>query len=273
MTTVQLQPLDVPPLRRFGGVARLYGEQAAARLRAAHVTVVGIGGVGSWAAEALARCAVGRITLVDMDHIAESNTNRQIHALGDAYGRAKVEAMADRIAAINPACDVRAIDDFATVENVRQIIGPCDVVLDCIDQVNAKAALIAHARASGVAIITCGAAGGRFDPSRLARGDLGVIVGDPLLARVRQRLRRDYGFARVGGRSPVKFGVTAIFSDEPLARPEPACSEPTSAPSGGLACSGYGSTVVVTATMGFWVASEALATLAAGNPGGRQSRA
>jgi tRNA threonylcarbamoyladenosine dehydratase len=268
MTIAQLQPLDADPVRRFGGVARLYGEQAAARLRAAHVTVVGIGGVGSWAAEALARCAVGRVTLVDMDHVAESNTNRQVHALGDAYGRAKVAVMADRIVAINPACDVRVIDDFATVENVQQIVGPCDVVLDCIDQVNAKAALIAHSHASGVAIITCGAAGGRVDPSRLARGDLGVIVGDPLLARVRQRLRRDHGFARASGGGPVKFGVIAVFSDEPLARPQLTCAEPAPAPSGGLACSGYGSTVVVTATMGFLAASEALTTLTAG-----QSRA
>ena len=262
--TAHLQLLEVDPVRRFGGVARLYGEQAAARLRASHVTVVGIGGVGSWAAEALARCAVGRITLVDMDHVAESNTNRQIHALGDAYGRAKVAAMADRIVAINPVCDVRPIDDFATVENVRQIVGACDVVLDCIDQVNSKAALIAHARSSGVAIVTCGAAGGRIDPSRLARGDLGEIIGDPLLARVRQRLRRDHGFARASAQRPVKFGVMAVFSDEPLARPEPTCAESTPAPTGGLACSGYGSTVVVTATMGLLAAAEALTALAAG---------
>lgn len=264
MTVVQLQPLDVDAVRRFGGVARLYGEQAAARLRAAHVIVVGLGGVGSWAAEALARCAVGRITLIDMDHVSESNTNRQIHALGDAYGRAKVAAMADRIAAINPACDVRVVDDFVTTDNVEQIVVQCDAVVDCIDQANAKAALIAHARSAGIAIVTCGAAGGRIDPSRLARGDLGVIVGDPLLARVRQRLRRDHGFPRAKGARPAKFGVIAIYSDEPLARPEAACDEPAHAPTGGLSCSGYGSTVVVTAPMGMWAASEVLLALAEG---------
>jgi len=251
-----LPPADIE--RRFGGVARLYGERVAKRLRSAHAMVIGIGGVGSWAAEALARCAVGRITLVDMDHIAESNTNRQIHALGDAFGRAKVDAMADRIAAINPEADVRAVDDFITPDNVRQIVVGCDVVLDCIDQARAKAALIAHARPAKIAIVTCGAAGGRIDPARIARGDLGLIVGDPLLARVRHRLRRDYGFATANGKRPVKFGVTAVYSDEPVTRPKAECEESDTDLSGGLACSGYGSTVVVTATMGLHAASAAV---------------
>jgi nucleotide-binding universal stress UspA family protein len=134
--------------RRFGGVARLYGDAAAARFRAAHVVVVGIGGVGSWAAEALARSAVGRITLVDLDHVSESNTNRQIQALGDSYGEAKVTAMARRITAINPACSVCAIDEFASAENAASLVYGADVVLDCADQVVAKAALIAAARAA-----------------------------------------------------------------------------------------------------------------------------
>ena len=153
--------------RRFGGIARLYGADGLARLRAARVVVVGIGGVGSWAAEALARSAVGHLNLVDLDHIAESNTNRQIHALGDAYGRSKVEAMAARIGAINPACDVRTIDDFVTAENAVRLIQGFDLVLDCIDQVSAKAALIVACRLQKIAVITCGAAGGRFDPTRL----------------------------------------------------------------------------------------------------------
>ena len=134
---------DVDLDRRFSGVTRLYGAGAVGRFRAARVVVVGIGGVGSWAAEALARSAVGHLTLVDLDHIAESNTNRQIHALGDAYGKAKVDAMAERIRAINPACTVRPVDEFAAVDNASSLIEGADVVLDCIDQVVAKAALIA----------------------------------------------------------------------------------------------------------------------------------
>ena len=161
MNTVDLSPPDADLARRFGGVARLYGEEGAAKLRRAHVAVIGVGGVGTWAAEALARSAVGVITLIDMDHIAESNTNRQIHALGDAYGQAKVEAMTKRIAAINPSCDIRPIDDFITVDNAEQMIVGYDFVLDCIDQVNAKAALIARARAVNIPVVTCGAAGGR----------------------------------------------------------------------------------------------------------------
>jgi tRNA A37 threonylcarbamoyladenosine dehydratase len=261
MTDTLTRPLSDADLeRRFGGVARLYGEDGAARLRSAHVAVVGIGGVGSWAAEALARSAIGRITLIDMDHIAESNTNRQIHALGDCYGRSKVEAMAARIRAINPACEVQAIDDFVTAENAASLIQGYDLVLDCIDQVRAKAALIAQARDARIAAITCGAAGGRFDPLRIASGDLSAITGDPLLATVRQRLRRDHGFPRDTGGRRSKFHVLAIYSDEPVRRPAPGCDE-TAAFTHGLACSGYGSSVAVTATMGFVAASAALKRL------------
>jgi tRNA A37 threonylcarbamoyladenosine dehydratase len=253
--------------RRFGGVDRLYGAQGAARLRAAHVGVIGLGGVGSWAAEALARSAVGRITLIDLDHIAESNTNRQVHALGDAYGEAKVAAMAARIAAINPACDVRPIDEFVDADNVARLIQGYDSVLDCIDQVRAKAALIAHARRNGMRVITCGAAGGRIDPTRIRQGDLALIAGDPLLAKVRQRLRRDHGFAREAGTRRTKFGVTAIYSDEPVRPPAPECVVDDAQFVGGLSCAGYGSSVAVTATMGFVAASVVLAQL---TDGGRE---
>ncbi|HQR54533.1 MAG TPA: tRNA threonylcarbamoyladenosine dehydratase [Burkholderiaceae bacterium] len=249
--------------RRFGGVARLYGEAGAERLRAAHVAVVGIGGVGSWAAEALARSAVGRITLIDLDHIAESNTNRQIHALGDSYGQSKVEAMAARITAINPACDVRPIDDFVTADNVGQLIGGYDQVLDCIDNVNAKAALIAHARRAGIPVVTCGAAGGRVDPTRIRQGDLGTIAGDPLLAKVRQRLRRDHGFPRDEGARRIAFGVIAIYSDEPVRLPSADCVAHNGELVTGLSCAGYGSSVTVTATMGLVAAAVALNQLVA----------
>jgi tRNA A37 threonylcarbamoyladenosine dehydratase len=255
---------DIDLTRRFAGVTRLYGEAAAQRFRAAHVVVVGIGGVGSWAAEALARSAVGQITLVDLDHVAESNTNRQIHALGDHYGKAKVDAMAERLVAINPACRVRAVDEFATAENAASLVSGADVVLDCVDQVVAKAALIAAARAAGVTIVTCGAAGGRFDPTRVRCDDLARLAGDPLLAKVRHKLRREHGFPRDDGKRTPRFGVTGVYSDEPLQRPVEACdADGRPAPGAALACAGYGSSVVVTATMGFVAAGQALATLSA----------
>jgi tRNA A37 threonylcarbamoyladenosine dehydratase len=259
-----IPPAAADLARRFGGVARLYGEEAAARLRAAHVAVVGIGGVGSWAAEALARCAVGRLTLIDMDHIAESNTNRQIHALGDAYGQSKVVAMAARIAAINPACEVHAIDDFVTVENATELIQGYDFVLDCIDEVRAKAALIAQARTRRIGVVTCGAAGGRIDAARIATGDLALISGDPLLAKVRHRLRRDFGFPRDDAKRK-KFQVLAVYSDEPVQRPVAPCESAQFV--GGLACAGYGSSVAVTATIGFVAASAALSHIARAAPG------
>lgn len=257
MTARDTLPPQADLARRFGGVARLYGEAGAARIATAQVAVIGLGGVGTWAAEALARSGIGGLTLVDLDHIAESNTNRQIHALDETFGRAKVEAMAERVRAIHPGCVVRPVDAFATVDNAAALVAGHAVMLDCIDETVAKAALIAAARAAGVPIVTCGAAGGRVDPLRVARGDLGLITGDPLLARVRHRLRREYGFP-ASARKPAKFGVLAVYSDEPVRRPPPGCELPTT---GGLACSGYGSSVAVTATMGFVAAAAALALL------------
>jgi tRNA A37 threonylcarbamoyladenosine dehydratase len=255
---------DFDAARRFAGVVRLYGEAAVERFRSAQVVVIGLGGVGSWAAEALARSAVGQLTLVDLDHVAESNTNRQVHALGDAYGKAKVEAMAERLVAINPGCRIRAMDEFATVENAASLVTGADVVLDCIDQVVAKAALIAAARLAGVSIVTCGAAGGRLDPTRIRCDDLARLTGDPLLAKVRHKLRRDHGFPRESGKRPVRFGVTGVYSDEPLQRPSRVCdAQGLPLPGAPLACAGYGSSVVVTAAMGFTAAGRALGMLSA----------
>jgi tRNA A37 threonylcarbamoyladenosine dehydratase len=245
--------------RRFAGVARLYGARAFARLRAAHVVVIGVGGVGSWAAEALARSAVGSLTLIDLDHIAESNTNRQVHALGDEFGKAKVEAMAARIRAINPEARVHCIEDFVTTENAATIVPECDAVIDCIDQVAPKAALLAMCRARGLATFTSGAGGGRTDPTRIRRADLALVDGDPLLAKVRYRLRRHHGFTRervdANGRVRVsKFRITAVYSDEPI----------RGRTSGGaaLACAGYGSAVTVTASLGLALAACALQRIA-----------
>lgn len=255
--------------RRFAGVARLYGAAAAERLARSHAVVVGLGGVGSWAAEALARSGVGRLTLIDLDHIAESNVNRQIHALDATIGRAKVLAMAERIAAINPRCTVHPVEEFVAPDNVAAVLPAADVVIDCIDQLRAKAALVAHCRDLRRPLVVCGAAGGRVDPTRIRRDDLARAAGDPLLAKLRARLRRDHGFAREDrrGRRP-RFGVIAVYSDEPVRAPlAAACDGPVTQ---GLACSGYGSSVTVTAPLGFAAAAAALAWLsdAAAAPSG-----
>ena len=260
---------DAPPIaadhdRRFAGIARLYGATAAQRLRAAHATIVGLGGVGSWAAEALARSGIGALTLIDLDHIAESNTNRQVHALDPHFGQAKVVAMRDRIAAIAPACRVQTIEEFVVPDNVASLIGPTGVVLDCIDQVIAKAALVAHCRAHALPVIVAGAGGGRTDPTRIRSDDLARADGDPLLAKVRYRLRRHHGFARetAGGssggaaRRVPKFGVLAVYSDEPVRRPAN-----LGAAGAALACAGYGSSVMVTASIGFAMAARAVDAL------------
>jgi tRNA A37 threonylcarbamoyladenosine dehydratase len=244
--------------RRFGGVARLYGAQNLALFARARVAVVGLGGVGTWAAEALARSGVAHLTLIDLDHISESNTNRQIHALDDEFGKAKVLAMAQRIVAINPLAQVRAIEEFITADNVRAQLTDIDVIIDCTDQASAKAAMAAHARECRIALVVCGGAGGRKDPGRIRRDDLARTQGDALLANVRHRLRHDYGFADRGRakRAPC-FGIDAVYSDEPLSRPEP-CQSGEIQPGSPLACGGYGSAVTVTATMGMAAAACAL---------------
>ena len=255
--------------RRFGGVARLYGDAAIGRFARARVGIVGLGGVGTWAAEALARTGVGQLRLVDLDHVAESNTNRQIHALETEFGKAKVVAMAERIGLIHPQARVEAVEEFLTADNAAALVAGLDVVIDCIDQVVAKAALVAHARAIGLAVVTCGGAGGRRDPLRIRHADLASTHGDPLLAALRQRLRQEHGFPRARGKVAPPFDVSAIFSEEPLAWPAavPADAEGGEAarPGSPLACGGYGSAVTVTATMGFVAAARALERLLGGD--------
>ena len=244
--------------RRFAGVRRLYGEAALARFQAAHVAVVGIGGVGSWSAEALARTAIGAITLIDLDMVAESNVNRQIHALGDEFGKAKVTAMAERIRAINPHCRVVEIEDFVTAENVGTLLGGgFDFIIDAIDHTRTKAAMIAWCQSHGVPIATAGGAGGKIDPTRITVADLSRTEQDPLLAKVRSLLRKEYGYARDPKR---KFGVPAIYSDEPLRAPDhgATCDAPSPTTGTGLNCAGYGSAVCVTAPFGLVAANVAL---------------
>lgn len=242
--------------RRFGGVARLYGETGAQRLRQAHVCVVGIGGVGSWSVEALARTGVGRITAVDLDMVAESNTNRQIHALEGIYGKAKVDAMAERVRAINPDCEVTCVEDFVTTENMAQLLqAHFSVVIDAIDQVKIKTAMVAFCRAQRLPIVIAGAAGGQIDPTRIQVADLSQTIQDPLLAKVRSSLRKDHGFPRAGGK---KFGVPAVFSTEPLRYPETQASCETASGPAGLNCAGFGSSVCVTSVFGMVAAAQAI---------------
>jgi len=240
--------------RRFGGIARLYGADQLARLGVAHVCVVGIGGVGSWAAEALARSGVGRLTLVDLDHVAESNINRQVHALDGSLGQAKVLAMSARIAAINPACRVGTVEDFVAPGNVADLLPSCDAVIDAIDQLKPKAALIAHCRRHDVAIVTTGAAGGKTDPSKIRIDDLARSSHDPLAARLRAELRRSHEFPRD---ARAAFGIDCVFSLEPVRRPPSTCADDPGAPQG-LSCAGYGSSVCVTGAFGFAAASRVL---------------
>ncbi len=242
--------------RRFGGLERLYGPAGAARIRASSVAVVGIGGVGSWAAEALVRSGVGQVTLIDMDHVAESNVNRQIHAVTATLGQAKVAAMRDRIAQINPACKVYCIDDFVTPGNWPGLLPtPVDAVIDACDQVAAKLAMAADALACGRRLISVGAAGGKRLAHEVDIDDLALVTHDPLLAQLRYRLRKHHGAAQ-GGK---KIGVACVFSREAVAPPDAACSVEGD---GSLNCHGYGSTVSVTASFGFCAAGWLLDQIA-----------
>ncbi len=268
-TAMDTADLNLPDdSRRFGGIARLYGDAGRARLAAAHVCVVGIGGVGSWAVEALARTGVGRLTLIDLDHVAESNINRQIHAADATLGQAKVEAMRERIAGYNPACRVAVVDDFVTVDNAAQLLaGGFDYVVDAIDAVRVKVAMIAVARERGLPLVTCGAAGGQIDPTQIRVDDLARTLQDPLLAKVRGQLRKAHGFTRDPKK---KFGVEAVFSTEPLRYPAPeaACDVVAGAAGApgpaGLNCAGFGSVVTVTACVGMFAAARVINGLASG---------
>ena len=246
--------------RRFGGVARLYSPSGAEALRQAHVCIVGIGGVGSWAAEALARTGIGQITLIDLDMVAESNTNRQIHALGDIYGKAKVDAMAERIRAINPECRVTCIEDFVTPENTATVLdNDFSVVIDAIDQVRAKVAMIAFCKRRKLPIIVAGAAGGQIDPTQIRVADLSQTIQDPLLAKVRSSLRRDHGFPRDGKK---KFGISAVYSTEALRYPTTGTACKADRGPAGLNCAGFGSSVCVTSVFGMAAAAQAINLIA-----------
>ncbi len=245
---------------RFGGIRRLYGEVGAHTIKHMHVCVVGIGGVGSWAVEALARTGVGTITLIDHDDIAISNINRQLHALSDTTNRSKVEVMAERVAQINPECDCRPIDDFVSLTNIESYIrSDFDYVIDAIDAIKFKAAMLAHCRRNKIPVITTGGAGGLTDPTAIEVTDLSRTYNDPLAAKVRATLRSKYGFSKNSKR---RFGIECVFSAEQPVYPRPdggVGHEKPGVHGATLDCNfGYGSATHVTASFGFVAAARAI---------------
>lgn len=233
--------------RRFGGISRLFGEKGFETLQNAHVVVMGLGGVGSWVAEALARTAIGHLTLIDGDTVEESNTNRQMPALEGQYGRMKADVMAERLRAINPQAQIDIVKTFVKAETMDELIPECDVIVDAIDSLKDKVALIAYAKARATPVIVSGGAGGKIDCMAVRCGDLARVIGDPLIGAVRNRLRKEYGFPR--GATKVqdskRFGIEAVYSDETV--------KPSQ--DGG---DGFGVFVGVTATFGMLLAQRAV---------------
>lgn len=248
--------LDVTQDRRFGGLQRLFGLEGAKRIRQAHVAVIGVGGVGSWAAESLARSGVGQITLIDLDHVAESNINRQIHATEATLGQAKVLAMCERIHSYFPQCQVTCIDDFATPDNWPQLL-PIGVnaVIDACDQGQVKTAMAHWSRQTGTLFVASGAAGGKRHAQLVKIDDLARVTHDPLLAKVRNHLRKTFGAPS----ADKKMGVPCVFSPEIVAPPDASCNVTGD---GSLNCHGFGSLVTVTATFGLSAAGYVINHLA-----------
>lgn len=245
---------------RFEGLERLYGREAYGMLRQLHMAVIGIGGVGSWAAEALARSGIGALTLVDYDEVAAGNVNRQIHALSDTLGQKKIEVMAERIRLINPDCEIRLVDDFLNMDNLEEILGrgyAC--VIDAIDSIKFKAAMIHYCRRNKIPVIATGGAGGLTDPAMIQVADLSRTHHDPLASRVRARLRERYGYSRNPKRP---FGVECVFSSQQPVYPKPDGSVSHAKPGihgVSLDCRfGYGTSVCVTASFGLLAASRAI---------------
>ena len=238
--------------QRFGGIGRLYTPEGLAKLRQSHVCVIGIGGVGSWAVEALARTGIGKITMIDMDDICVTNINRQIHAMTGTVAQLKTEAMKERVERINPECVIEIIDDFISPENIPEYLNlGYDYVLDAIDSVRTKAALIAYCKRNKIKLITTGGAGGQTDPSQIQIADLSKTIQDPLAARVRSLLRKEYNFSQNPKR---KFGIDCVFSTQPLIFPKMGEGCEVSAT---MNCAnGFGAVTMVTATFGFFAVSR-----------------
>lgn len=240
--------------RRFAGVAKIYGDEAFNYYEHSHVMVIGIGGVGSWAVEALARSGIGELTLVDMDVVAASNINRQLPAMTATLGQEKIAVMAERCYSINPRIKVNLVDDYLSSDNVKEILAMApDLVLDCIDDVKAKLALMLHCRFNKIPLIVSGGAGGKLDPLKIRVADLSKTEQDPMLAKLRTQLRSK-GICK---KPKEKFGIICIYSiDNPFSSSE-VCA------SAGLRCGGYGSAVVVTSSFAMVAVAEVLRKLEA----------
>lgn len=251
---------DLSYENRFGGLTRLYGDEALEKLRESRVAVVGLGGVGSWAAEALVRSGVGRLVLIDLDDVCVTNTNRQLHAADGAYGKSKATVMAARLKTINPFCEVETVVDFLTPSNAKLLLDDeLDFVIDAIDSVPDKAVMVEVCRDRGIPLAVSGGAGGRTDPTKVRVDDLGREQGDSLLKAVKRALKKngraladDQGF----------YGVKCVFSTEPPILPWEVCPAVQKGP-GGIGCeAGWGAAVFGTGTFGFVLASIAVSTLA-----------
>ena len=239
--------------RRFGGIIRLYGEKKFRLIQGCQICVVGIGGVGSWVAESLARHGVSKMTLIDMDHIVESNINRQIHALDSTDGESKIKAMKDRIIDINPTCQVNCVDNFLEESNIEShISSKFDFIVDAIDQSNVKISLAEYCQSKNLSLVMVGGAGGRVDPSRIKIADLSKTFGDPLLGNIRKYFNKKNKLPKN------KYEIPTIFSDEPVIKTD-ACE--TEQAAGGLSCDGYGSSMNITATMAFYVVAHIISKI------------
>ena len=252
---------------RFGGVARLFGADALSRLAAAHVCIVGVGGVGSWVVEGLARSGVGALTMVDLDDVCVTNVNRQLPALDGQIGRPKVTVLAERVRLINPACRVEVAQEFFTAGSAERLLAPrYDFVADAIDRMSHKALLIGGCRERDVPVLTIGAAGGRRDPTKIHAGDIGE-ASDELLRQVRKKLRRDHGFSAGPKKGICRMGVHCVWSSERPVFPwaDGTCAA-TPEPGSTLALdceTGLGTAVFVTGVFGFVAAGEIVRALAA----------
>ncbi|WBF65372.1 MAG: ThiF family adenylyltransferase [Candidatus Kinetoplastibacterium crithidii] len=257
--------IDVNLTRRFSGVVRLYNEKLFDFFRNSHVAVIGVGGVGSWAVEALARTGVGNITMVDLDNISESNINRQIHALSSTIGKTKIFTMAERILEINPSCHIVCKEEFITSDNINSILSDeYNIIIDCIDQVASKLAIVFFSMSKKIPLLLCGAAGGKTDPFSLKYGDISLAKYDSLLSSLRYKIRKDSRFLNLlknscsSNRFPRKFGLNALWFEQHTVYPNN-CSKTDF--QHGLACSGYGSIVTSTASMGFAASSIAISII------------
>lgn len=257
--------------RRFAGIERLYGSNNVAVIQTLHIVVIGVGGVGSWAAEALARTGIGTLTLIDMDEVCASNINRQSHALSDTIGQSKVEVLGARLRAINPELTVHVIDDFISAANLGEYlggnggevaVGKPDGVLDAIDSIAAKTALLAWCKRNKVRVVTTGGAGGQVDPSQIKVGDVAKVVQDPLMAKVRSQLRRDFNFTSNPKR---KFGIDCVYSTEQLRYPtgdgRVSYAKPGAQDTPMNCSTGFGACMMVTASFGLQAAATLLERL------------